>query len=119
MISSPPRRIISGPSAIEFTEGNNQPNMSDYNRKDFTEQAKEKVTPDTQKSYTQQASEQFSSATDRLKSTITPETQKSTDQSAFDTVRGECDDAKTHPQGEGKGLLEKAKVAAGVDNKTN
>ncbi|RUP19180.1 putative heat shock protein Awh11/Hsp9 [Jimgerdemannia flammicorona] len=93
--------------------------MSDYNRKDFTEQAKEKITPDTQKSYTQQASEQISGATDRLKSAITPETQKSTGQSAFDTVRGEHDDAKTHPQGGGKGLLEKSKDAVDLGNKTN
>ncbi|RUP19181.1 heat shock protein 9/12-domain-containing protein [Jimgerdemannia flammicorona] len=93
--------------------------MSDYSRKDFTEQAKEKITPDTQKSYTQQAGEQFSGTTDRLKSAITPETQKSTGQSAFDTVSGEHDDAKTHPQGEGKGLLKKTKDAVGLGNKTN
>ncbi|RUO95489.1 putative heat shock protein Awh11/Hsp9 [Jimgerdemannia flammicorona] len=94
--------------------------MSDCNRKDFTEQIKEEITPDTQKSYTQQASEQFSGATDRLKATITPESQKSTQQAAFDTVRGERDDIKAHPEGEGQGLLEKAKNALGLGTgKTN
>ncbi|RUS21436.1 heat shock protein 9/12-domain-containing protein [Endogone sp. FLAS-F59071] len=89
--------------------------MSDYNRKDLTEQAKEKITPDNQKSYTQQVGEQFSGATDRVKAAITPESHKGTAQSTFDSARGAHDDAKNHPQGESQGLLDKAKDALGIN----
>ncbi|RUP50279.1 heat shock protein 9/12-domain-containing protein [Jimgerdemannia flammicorona] len=94
--------------------GKKQANMSDHDRKGLTEQAKEKVTPDTQKSYAQQATEQVSGTTDRLKASLTPETHKSPQQSALDTARHEHDDAKQHPQGEGHGLLDKAKDVLGV-----
>ncbi|RUS30954.1 hypothetical protein BC938DRAFT_478717 [Jimgerdemannia flammicorona] len=121
--------------------GKKQANMSDHDRKGLTEQAKEKVTPDTQKSYPQQvhplcsfhtlsvfsflhlltylsprlqATEQLSGTTDRLKASLTPETHKSPQQSALDTARHEHDDAKQHPQGEGHGLLDKAKDVLGV-----
>ncbi|KXS13257.1 putative heat shock protein Awh11/Hsp9 [Gonapodya prolifera JEL478] len=83
----------------------------DYGRKGFSEEVKEKVTPDTQKSYTQQVSETVSGYTDRVKAAITPDSQKSTAQQMHDRARGASDEA----QRDDRTLMEKAKDALGVD----
>ncbi|KXS13260.1 putative heat shock protein Awh11/Hsp9 [Gonapodya prolifera JEL478] len=85
----------------------------DYGRKGFTEEVKEKVTPDTQKSYTQQVSETVGGYSDRAKSAVTPDSQKSTGQQIHDRARGASDEANR----DDRTLMEKAKDALGVDRR--
>ncbi|KZF20872.1 hypothetical protein L228DRAFT_249691 [Xylona heveae TC161] len=68
--------------------------MADLGRKDFSTQAKEKVTPDSQKSYLDQTKESVTGTADKLAGSVQPSEDKSTTQSAFDTTRSNKDDAK-------------------------
>ncbi|KAG2176732.1 hypothetical protein INT44_007396 [Umbelopsis vinacea] len=85
--------------------------MADAGRKDFSQQAKESLKPDSQKTYTEQAGEQLSSGVDRVQGAVLPNSEKSAHQSAFDSARGTKDDAK-----HGDGILDKAKDKLGLNN---
>ncbi|KAL3422343.1 hypothetical protein PVAG01_06499 [Phlyctema vagabunda] len=93
-----------------YNQPTNQPNfnMSDNLRKGLGEQTKEKVTPDSQKSYTQQASENITGAADKVAGAAQPEGDKSVTQKAGDATRGNADSA----QNNGKGYVESAKDTA-------
>lgn len=78
--------------------------MSDLGRKDFSQQAKEKVTPDSQKSTFEQTKEGVTGLGDRATSAIQPEGDKSATQKVGDSVRGTSDDASN----QSKGLLDSA-----------
>ncbi|KXS13246.1 hypothetical protein M427DRAFT_156784 [Gonapodya prolifera JEL478] len=82
----------------------------DYGRKGVGEEAKEKITPDTQKGYGQQLSETMSGYTDKAKASFTPEDQKSTGQQMHDTARGTADDT----QNDNRSMMDKAKDAMGM-----
>ncbi|KAL1922013.1 uncharacterized protein VTP21DRAFT_10655 [Calcarisporiella thermophila] len=87
--------------------------MSDTGRKGFMEQAKEKMTPEDQKSTGQKISESVSGAADRMAAGVTPESQKSYGQQAADSARGGAD--RTREQG--SSMLDKAKDALGMNKK--
>ncbi|KAF1830469.1 hypothetical protein BDW02DRAFT_572998 [Decorospora gaudefroyi] len=72
--------------------------MSDSMRKGLGEQASEKVTPDSQKSTSQKASENVTGAGDRIAGAVQPEGQKSTGQKMGDTTRSGGDDASNQGQ---------------------
>lgn len=84
--------------------------MTDAGRKDFTQSMKETVKPESQKTYTEQASEQLSSGVDRAKGAVMPDSEKSAHQQAFDSTRGQRDDTK-----HGEGMLDKAKDKLGLN----
>ncbi|GAO47807.1 hypothetical protein G7K_2005-t1 [Saitoella complicata NRRL Y-17804] len=84
--------------------------MSDFGRKDLTEQVHDKVKPDSQKSYLEQAGDALSGAYDRVAAAVVPAENKSTSQSAADSLRGTNDDAKA----EGNSLYDT--VASGLTN---
>ncbi|KAL0633930.1 hypothetical protein Q9L58_007172 [Maublancomyces gigas] len=65
--------------------------MSDIGRKDFSTQAKEKITPDHSKSVTERVTEAVTGTTDRAAAGINPDSNKSTTQEAFDKSRREKD----------------------------
>lgn len=65
--------------------------MSDSNRKDFTSQISEKVTPDSQKTTGEKIKEKVTGVTDRVKSAVTPDSQKSVPQQMADKARGNTD----------------------------
>ncbi|KAF2116691.1 chaperone/heat shock protein-like protein Hsp12 [Lophiotrema nucula] len=73
--------------------------MSDLGRKGLGDQAKEKATPDSQKSTLDQAKEGASGAYDRAASAVQPEENKSTSQKAGDTFRSGSDDASENSKG--------------------
>ena len=73
--------------------------MSDSMRKGLGEQASEKMTPDSQKSTTQKASESLTGAGDRVAGAVQPEGQKSTGQKLGDATRSGGDDASNQGQG--------------------
>ncbi|KAH3942122.1 hypothetical protein HBH53_191600 [Parastagonospora nodorum] len=75
--------------------------MSDSMRKGLGEQAQEKITPDSQKSTGQKASEGASGLGDKVASAVQPEGQKSTTQKLGDSTRSGGDSA----QKEGGSLL--------------
>ncbi|KAF2453413.1 heat shock protein 9/12-domain-containing protein [Lineolata rhizophorae] len=83
--------------------------MADLGRKDFTEQAKEKATPDSQKSTLDQAKESVSGTADRLAGSMQPNDQKSTQQQIFDSGRGTSDDVSN----QSKGYVEQARDTVG------
>ncbi|KAF2404586.1 hypothetical protein EJ06DRAFT_470162 [Trichodelitschia bisporula] len=78
--------------------------MSEAGRKDFTTQAKEKATPDSQKSVLDQTAETATGAYDRAAGALQPESEKSTSQKLGDSVRGGSDDAES----QSKGVLQSA-----------
>ncbi|CAG5156582.1 uncharacterized protein ALTATR162_LOCUS4379 [Alternaria atra] len=78
--------------------------MSDSMRKGLGEQASEKITPDSQKSTTQKASEGLSGAGDRIAGAVQPEGQKSTGQKLGDATRSGGDNASN----QGEGVLKQA-----------
>jgi len=80
-----------------------------HSRKGFGEQTKEKITPDSQKSTTQKASETVTGAVDKGVAAVQPEGDKSFTQSAGDSTRGTGDSA----QSGGKTYLESAQETAG------
>ncbi|KAF1943139.1 hypothetical protein EJ02DRAFT_421556 [Clathrospora elynae] len=73
--------------------------MSDIGRKGLGEQASEKMTPDSQKSTLDKASETLSGAGDRVAGAVQPEGQKSTGQKVGDAARGGSDNASKQGQG--------------------
>ncbi|KAI8934926.1 hypothetical protein NX059_008595 [Plenodomus lindquistii] len=75
--------------------------MSDTLRKGLGEQASEKITPDSQKSTTQKASENVSGLGDKVAGSVQPEGNKSATQKAGDATRSGGDSA----QDQGKGVL--------------
>lgn len=64
-------------------------------RKGLGEQAQEKVTPDSQKSTLDKASETATGLGDKAAAAVQPSESKSTTQKAGDTVRGGSDDAQS------------------------
>ncbi|KAL6710789.1 hypothetical protein ACN47E_007846 [Coniothyrium glycines] len=73
--------------------------MSDFGRKGLGEQASEKLTPDSQKSTGQKASESVSGIGDKIAGSVQPEGQKSTTQKLGDATRSGGDDAQNKGQG--------------------
>ncbi|KAH8708619.1 heat shock protein 9/12-domain-containing protein [Phaeosphaeriaceae sp. PMI808] len=78
--------------------------MSDLGRKGLGEQAKEKVTPDSQKSTLDKVGENVSGLGDKAASAVQPEGQKSTTQKLGDSTRSGGDSA----QQQGSGILDSA-----------
>ncbi|MCJ1374317.1 hypothetical protein MMC20_005549 [Loxospora ochrophaea] len=68
--------------------------MSDTGRKGVTDQVEEKVTPDSQKSYLDQASETVSGLGDKAAGAVQPGDSKSTTQKLSDSTRSGADDAQ-------------------------
>ncbi|KAL9108892.1 MAG: hypothetical protein Q9227_006423 [Pyrenula ochraceoflavens] len=83
--------------------------MSDQGRKSVGDQVQEKVTPDSQKSTLDKATESASSTADKVVGSVQPGDTKSTSQKMSDTVRGEGDSA----QDSGKGYLAQAQETLG------
>ncbi|KAF2794094.1 chaperone/heat shock protein-like protein Hsp12 [Melanomma pulvis-pyrius CBS 109.77] len=73
--------------------------MSDLGRKGFGEQAKEKVTPDSQKSTLDQATETITGLGDRAAGAVQPQGDKSATQKLGDSTRSGTDDASNQGQG--------------------
>lgn len=69
--------------------------MSDLGRKDFTDKVQEKVTPQDQKSYIDQAKEGITDAADKASRNLQPEGAKSDTQKLGDSVQKGHDDAKS------------------------
>jgi hypothetical protein len=92
--------------------------MADAGRKDFSQQVKESVKPDSQKTYTEQAGEQLSSGMDRAKGATMPESQKSSHQSAFDSMRGKKD-SSNQGGNQGESMMDKAKDKLGFNNRND
>jgi len=82
--------------------------MSDIGRKGLGEQVQEKVTPDSQKSYTENASENISGTYDKAASALQPDSEKSTTQKMGDNTRSGADSA----QNDGKGIVQSAQETA-------
>jgi hypothetical protein len=68
-------------------------------RKDLGDQAKEKITPDSQKSTLDQAKEQASGLYDRAAGSVQPSDQKSGTQKVGDSLRSGTDDASNQSKG--------------------
>jgi hypothetical protein len=82
--------------------------MSDTGRKGLGEQVSEKITPDSQKSYADKASENLSGAYDQVASSVQPESEKSTTQKLGDSTRSGTNDAENT----GKTYLDSASETA-------
>lgn len=67
----------------------------DAMRKGMGEQAQEKLTPDSQKSTLDKASETATGLGDKAAASVQPSDTKSTTQKAGDSVRGGADDAQS------------------------
>ncbi|USP81201.1 hypothetical protein yc1106_08475 [Curvularia clavata] len=78
--------------------------MSDSMRKGLGDQVSEKITPDSQKSTGQKASENVSGLGDRVAGAVQPEGQKSTGQKLGDSVRSGGDNASE----QGSGIMKSA-----------
>lgn len=92
--------------------------MSDFGRKDFSQSAKEAITPDSQKSTLEKAKESVTDTADRLAGKA-DNSNKSGLQGAFDSAReGKDHAAQTNAAGE-RSILDKAKDAVGMGNKGN
>lgn len=65
--------------------------MSDTGRKDINTQIIEKVTPDQHKSIGERVKESVTGATDRIKGALTPDSEKSLFQQASDKARSSSD----------------------------
>ncbi|KAK4980905.1 hypothetical protein LTR66_000661 [Elasticomyces elasticus] len=83
--------------------------MTDSGRKDMTDKVSDKMTPDSQKSTTEQAKDTASGMYDKAASAVQPESQKSTTQKASDTVSGKGGDAES----QGKGMMANAQETLG------
>ncbi|PQE07208.1 chaperone heat shock hsp12 protein [Rutstroemia sp. NJR-2017a BVV2] len=83
--------------------------MSDALRKDNTDKLTDKLTPDSQKSTLEQASDKTSGLADKAAGAVQPSDSKSTTQKASDSVQGTTDDA----QKQGQGVLGSVSDAAG------
>ncbi|MCJ1360092.1 MAG: hypothetical protein MMC33_010095 [Icmadophila ericetorum] len=82
--------------------------MSDTGRKGVGEQVQEKVTPDSQKSTFDKATESVTGVGDKVAASIQPGDSKSTSQKLTDTTRGGADDA----QDSGKTYMQSAQEMA-------
>ncbi|CAH2352732.1 12 kDa heat shock protein [[Candida] railenensis] len=69
--------------------------MSDLGRKNVSDKVAEKITPDSEKTTFEKASEAATGAADKVASSITPDNQKSFTQSVSDNIQSGHDDAKT------------------------
>jgi len=76
--------------------------MSDLGRKGLGEQAKEKATPDSQKSTIDKASESATGLGDKAAAAVQPSGEKSTTQKIADSAPGTGDSA----QNQGKGIMD-------------
>ena len=65
--------------------------MSDTGRKNVSTQIAEKVTPQENKTMGEKVKESVTGAVDRVKGAVTPNSEKSVSQQATDKVRGETD----------------------------
>ncbi|RDW92306.1 chaperone shock protein Hsp12-like protein [Coleophoma crateriformis] len=83
--------------------------MSDSMRKGLGDQVSEKVTPDSQKTYTQKASETVTGLGDKVAGAVQPEGEKSATQKMGDATRSGGDDA----QAQGQGILASAQQTVG------
>ncbi|KAF2659462.1 hypothetical protein K491DRAFT_689332 [Lophiostoma macrostomum CBS 122681] len=83
--------------------------MSDLGRKGLGDQAKEKVTPDSQKSTLDQAKEGASGAYDRAAGAVQPDSDKSATQKLGDSTRSGSDEASN----QGQGILASAQETIG------
>ena len=61
--------------------------MADSGRKSFSTQVSEKITPQTEKTTGEKVKENVTGALDNVKAAITPNTQKSVSQQAADKAR--------------------------------
>jgi len=86
--------------------------MSDLGRKDFSTQAKEKITPDSSKSTLDKASEGVTNTADRVAGAVQGDGGKSTTQEAFDKTRREKDH-QVHG-GTTESVADKVKNAVGL-----
>ncbi|MCJ1278683.1 hypothetical protein MMC21_006500 [Puttea exsequens] len=82
--------------------------MSDTGRKDVTDKAAEKVTPESEKSVLDKAKETATDAGDKVAKNVQPSDEKSVTQKLSDSTSGGA---------EGKGIVEQAEeyVKAGVE----
>jgi hypothetical protein len=72
--------------------------MSDPNRKNISTQISEQVTPEEQKTTGEKIKETVTDVTDRVKAMLTPDSQKSVTQQASDKVRGGLDQNNRQPE---------------------
>ncbi len=70
--------------------------MSDNNRKPLTTQASERLTPDSHKTTGEKIKEGLTNIVDKVKSTVTPDSEKSVSQQTADKVRGDVDRSNTN-----------------------
>ncbi|RPA76086.1 putative chaperone/heat shock protein Hsp12 [Ascobolus immersus RN42] len=86
--------------------------MTDFGRKDFSTQAKEKMTPDSSKSAAQRTKESVTDIGDRVAADLKPDSSKSGTQEVFDKGRRSKD---THTDGGKAGTIgDKIKHAVGL-----
>jgi len=83
--------------------------MSDAARKDFTTQAKEEITPNTQKSTVDKVQENITDTADSAARAVGNDSDKSTSQSLADKTTGKTDEAKNDT------MTDKVKSAIGLD----
>ncbi|KAJ4297505.1 hypothetical protein N0V90_005397 [Kalmusia sp. IMI 367209] len=83
--------------------------MSDLGRKSLGDQVQEKVTPDSQKSTLDKASEGASGLYDRAAGAVQPEGDKSATQKVGDATRSGSDEASN----QGQGILASAQETLG------
>ncbi|KAL9094824.1 MAG: hypothetical protein Q9165_002773 [Trypethelium subeluteriae] len=89
--------------------------MAEAGRKDFSDKAKEHITPDSSKSTTDKLKESFTSTTDKGARELQSDSSKTASQSAADKLGREKDD-KVHG-GTGDSVIDKTKNALGLGNK--
>ncbi|KAJ9292634.1 hypothetical protein DTO271G3_8606 [Paecilomyces variotii] len=88
--------------------------MSDTGRKDFSQKAKEEITPDSSKSTQDKVKETFTDTTDRVARGFQSDDSKSTTQEAFDKTQ-RTHDNEAHG-GATSSIGDKVKNALGVGN---
>ncbi|CEP23689.1 unnamed protein product [Cyberlindnera jadinii] len=82
--------------------------MADAGRKDFSDKIAEGITPDSQKSYAQQAKEGVTDGLDKAARTLQPDNTKSTTQQLGDSVSSGAEKGENAAQGSGKSLEQTA-----------
>ncbi|PKY07359.1 putative chaperone/heat shock protein Hsp12 [Aspergillus campestris IBT 28561] len=88
--------------------------MSDFGRKDFSQKAKEEITPDSTKSTQDKVKETFTDTTDRVARGGQSDDSKSTGQQAFDKTQ-RAHDNESHG-GATNSIGDKVKNALGMGN---
>ncbi|KAL4934021.1 heat shock 9/12 family protein [Aspergillus undulatus] len=94
-----------------FSNFNQQTNMSDSGRKDWSTKAKEEMTPDSTKSTQDKVKETVTDTGDRISRGVQPDDQKSTGQQAFDKTQRSHDN---HQGGATETIGQKVKNAVGL-----